>query len=135
VVFRALVQEDANRVADVINMRRMWCEAVGFDIHALDDKPCSLLEVMLILSETLSYMLYGSTKDSSEERWFNEMCQNLGILGADESTIRERAERMVARGYDENGNGGLFPLKNPKEDQRKVEVWMQLNAYIIEKFM
>jgi hypothetical protein len=63
------------------------------------------------------------------------MCQNLGILGADESTIRERAERMVARGYDENGNGGLFPLKNPKEDQRKVEVWMQLNAYIIEKFM
>ena len=29
-------------------------------------------------------------------------------------------------------DGGLFPLKFVKQDQRFVELWYQLNAYILE---
>ncbi len=41
-------------------------------------------------------------------------------------------EAFVWRTYEPNGKGGFFPLKHAKEDQTKVEIWYQMNAYIIE---
>ena len=41
---------------------------------------------------------------------------------------------MLAREYSDNGHGGLFPLKNPKKDQRKVEIWYQMTEYINENY-
>ena len=35
-------------------------------------------------------------------------------------------------GYD--GSGGLFPLKNPPGDERKVEIMYQMYAYVHENF-
>jgi hypothetical protein len=28
--------------------------------------------------------------------------------------------------------GGFFPLTHPNDDQRKVEIWYQMNAYLDE---
>jgi hypothetical protein len=33
-----------------------------------------------------------------------------------------------------NGTGGLFPLKMPKVNQRRVEIWYQMSAFIEENF-
>jgi hypothetical protein len=39
-------------------------------------------------------------------------------------------ERCVWRTYEPNGVGGFFPLENPNEDQREVELWYQMSAYV-----
>ena len=48
--------------------------------------------------------------------------------------IAEILDRVIWRTYAPNGDGGLFPLRNPTKDQRKVELWYQLNAYLLEQF-
>jgi hypothetical protein len=40
--------------------------------------------------------------------------------------------RLNRRLYTTSGYGGLFPLEEPKEDQRKVEIWYQMMAYLGE---
>jgi hypothetical protein len=46
--------------------------------------------------------------------------------------IDEKIEALIWRTYEPDGSGGFFPLKNAKEDQTKVEIWYQMNAYVIE---
>jgi hypothetical protein len=41
-------------------------------------------------------------------------------------------EDLIWRTYRPNGQGGFFPLKNPQEDQTKIEIWYQLNEYVME---
>ena len=33
-----------------------------------------------------------------------------------------------------NGTGGLFPLKRPRVNQRRVEVWYQMSEYLMENY-
>jgi hypothetical protein len=42
--------------------------------------------------------------------------------------------RILDRTYKRDGIGGLFPLKHPKKDQRRVELWYQMNAYLVENY-
>ena len=46
--------------------------------------------------------------------------------------VDETIERMMYRTYDYDGRGGLFPLRQPKKDQRKEQLWDQMNDYILE---
>jgi hypothetical protein len=39
----------------------------------------------------------------------------------------------VNREYDPDGRGGLFPLDGTHANQREVELWYQMQAYIIER--
>jgi hypothetical protein len=40
---------------------------------------------------------------------------------------------VIHRYYQPNGHGGFFPLENPQDDQRHVELWYQLNEYVMER--
>ena len=46
--------------------------------------------------------------------------------------VRDTARGVIDRDYDASGFGGIFPLRRPAEDQRKVELWYQAAAYILE---
>ncbi len=77
--------------------------------------------------------------------------ENLGLARYFDSYLRGNNEFLVEkideiidiwmyRRFDFNGFGGLFPLKwgrlrpgQRKKDQRKVEIWYQMQAYMIEK--
>jgi hypothetical protein len=67
------------------------------------------------------------------------MIGNLGLLGCvdadppDESVISDIVDRVTDRRYATNGAGGLFPLQNAEQDQRKIELWYQANAYLLER--
>ena len=39
------------------------------------------------------------------------------------------------RAYRANGQGGIFPLIRPLTDQRQVELWYQMGAYMTETQM
>ena len=74
--------------------------------------------------------------------WFWHMIQNLGLeqktdaymlAPHQQEDIQDVVDRVIWRQYDPNGHGGLFPMTNPHEDQRKVELWYQVNSYLLER--
>ena len=49
-----------------------------------------------------------------------------------EEEINLMLDEIIWRTYNYDGSGGLFPLREPVGDQRDVELWYQLCAYLIE---
>jgi hypothetical protein len=39
---------------------------------------------------------------------------------------------LIWRTYDPDGSGGFFPLLHSKKDQRQIEIWYQMHAYVRE---
>ena len=81
-------------------------------------------------------MVYNCSDSIDRSEAFLIMFKNLfsGIDENDVEKLLERVKKFLNREYDKDGTFGLFPLKNPKKDQRKVEIWYQMMAYIIENF-
>lgn len=101
------------------------------------DLECSMLEMLIGLSRRLSF-----ESDGEPREWFWCMLENIGLTTwcADKHYNREIAERIdetlervIWRTYSPNGCGGLFPLQRADRDQRQVELWYQLNAYLMER--
>lgn len=95
---------------------------------------CSMLELLIGVSERLAF-----EGDGEVEKWFWELMENLELeqyndnSGFPEEVVEEVLDDVIYRTYEEDGRGGLFPLKEPDQDQRGVEMWYQLNAYLMEK--
>jgi hypothetical protein len=72
--------------------------------------------------------------------WFWKLMDNIGLRqysDAHWSLRAERevyytAERVIKRTYGYDGDGGLYPLRHPRHDQRQTELWTQMQAYILE---
>ena len=76
--------------------------------------------------------------------WFFEMLRNLDILKWDfehlqyeyKEDIQKKVEKWLKREYKEDGSdGGMFPLKHPRSNQRNEQIWNQLMAYLMENWM
>lgn len=122
---------DENRSEDGKNLRVRFGEKI--------EGACSVLEMLIALS--LRWYTEIVSDDGSEdgfERYFWILIGNLGLKKyTDKKYDPEKVEYILMnfldRTYDFNGKGGLFPLKNCDSDQRKVEIWYQLQNYAIEK--
>ena len=64
--------------------------------------------------------------------------ENLGFesyhdgSGYSRNYVTKRMRVVMDRLYDMHGNGGLFPLRKPSKDQRKVELWYQMSEYLLQ---
>ena len=135
------IPNDDNRIEDGRDLRREFLDAFDileenweWDWMALG---CSMLEMLIALSRRLAFEAEGEPS-----RWFWHMIGNLGLDHYSDSfcdnypyqeAVRETLEVVIWRTYDSSGQGGLFPLESADEDQREVEIWYQLNAYILER--
>jgi hypothetical protein len=126
-----IVPNDDNRVADGRDVRFDWAEENG--VGAVDAN-ASFLEVLIGISRRLGFL----TAESSEG-WAWQLIVNLELdnmtdrlLNYGEEKVDEILETCIWRQYDQFGRGGFFPLNRPKQDQREVEIWYQMNAYVIE---
>lgn len=135
--FAPVLVHDQARVLDGLELRR------DFGGRTDPNKPCSVLEMMIGLAKRIDFQLEDPDilGENIISEWFWSMITNLGLdicideeYGAawDSWFVKERVDRLVNREYDPSGFGGLFPLMNPKEDQRNVEIWYQMNAYLRE---
>ncbi len=132
-----LVPNDDNRVEDGKDLRYEFFESEGITIKTRDTHwlslGCSMLEMLVALSRRISF------EAGDEPRvWFWHMLTNIEL---DHLNDRKRIsnedvegvlDRVIWRTYNYNGGGGLFPLRYPEEDQRKVELWYQISSYIFE---
>lgn len=132
-----LVSNDDNRLMDGVALRSEFLQ----DSLIEDVDPawmalgCSFLEMLVALSRRLSFEDGGETPT-----WFWQLIHNIDLDGItdaiypeyNEGDITEKLENVIFRRYMPNGEGGLFPLREPQSDQRGVELWYQMNAYLIE---
>lgn len=125
------VPNDDNRVQDAIDLR---LEFLDYASGHLNLAGATLLEILISLSRRCAF-----TAGGPEYLWAWRLLKNLGLTKIFDPVSADEAQRvedilyaLVWRTYEPNGKGGFFPLKYPKEDQTKVEIWYQLNAYVIE---
>ena len=139
--FVSKVKLDSNRVQDGKDLRREFLGEKGYvpdPIWLEEDRPfCTFFELMVVLSRKLAFDGGGEPHD-----WFWELIDNLGMTQywdrARRSRMSERQiddilNRVIFREYDPDGRGGFFPLRYPSEDQRGVQLWYQLAAYVLER--
>ena len=130
------IPNDDNRVEDGKDLRYEFIHEEG--IQDLDDSwmtlGCSMLELFVSLSRRLAFEDDGKPRD-----WFWQLIHNLELDQYNDSVhipldeIEALLDRVIWRTYDPDGSGGLFPLRWPERDQRDVELWYQLSAYILEQ--
>lgn len=141
-IFVAIVPHDENRIADGRDLRYEFLaerEDLQGDLDWMRS-PCSMLELFIILARLLAFEM-----DDAPIVWFWHLVEGLGLKQFNdreyyehpdhvEEVVSSILDRVIWRNYEPNGRGGLFPLRNPDRDQRKVELWYQLNAYLLEQF-
>lgn len=143
--FRSIVPNDINRFYDGIALREEFKnETLYDDYHSLDG-PCSVLEMLIALSERMADIIYDPDESSYlAPNCFYEIIDNLGLSGFNDENyerlggkkkVNDILDTFLERKYDRFGNGGLFPLDFPPRDQRKEEIWYQMSAYLMEKHM
>lgn len=130
-----IVPNDDNRAEDGRDLRLEFLEE--HDIQEVDPNwmclGCSMLELLIGISRRLSFEADGESR-----AWFWSLMETLDLERYNDHTpfsdaaIEEVLERIIWRTYRRNGAGGLFPLRNPREDQRKVELRYQWAAYLLD---
>lgn len=146
--FESIVPNDDNRASDGRELREEFLSEVGHleALPYLDNAPCSIFEMLIALARRMEFELCSA--ESSQDRtttYFWELIGNLGLMalsddvyamnpGGWNADLKLCVNRLVHRTYNRNGHGGLFPLKHPMEDQRKVEIWYQMQSYLEENY-
>lgn len=129
------VPNDDNRIEDGKELRYEFVDnekLMDVDIGWMH-LGCSMFELLVALSRRLCFVT-----EVEPRFWFWQMIENLGLRGFtdrmryNDNSVIEILDAVIWRTYSENGEGGLFPLRNPQKDQRRVEIWYQMNAYVLE---
>lgn len=133
-----LVPNDDNRVEDGRDLRYLFLEDEDIGVHQRDCHwmvlGCSVLEAFIALAKRFAF---ETDRDESDCFW--ELLENIGLNNLNDRVdisfddVEDTLDRVIWRTYEYNGNGGLFPLFNSEQDQRKIELWYQLSAYIFEQ--
>lgn len=132
------IPNDDNRNAEGMELRKAFLRETGsaYPSHEWMNMSSSMFELLIGISHRLSFI-----DDRPPHVWFWELIDNLELTYANddvydpgtEEDVEETLDRVIWRLYDEDGSGGLFPLQHAFENQRKVELWYQMSAYINEK--
>ena len=142
VVFTPLVPYDENRIADAAELRNQFQQYAGSlgpeEISAVMLPDASVFEVLIALAGKADFMVPLSVRT-----WFRVFIENLKLDKYSDQYCQARStwpiERTINifnnRSYTPFGKGGIFPMRNPEHDQRKVELWYQMGAYMTENAM
>ena len=139
--FTSRIYMDQNRINDGLALRRTYTADTGVEIgnEALV-KPCSVLEMMVALACRIEDdIMFDPELGDRTPMWFWVMIDNLNLDGMsndrfDAQNVDQILNVLIDRTYFMNGTGGLFPLKQPKVNQRRVEIWYQMNAFLLENY-
>lgn len=129
--FISIVELDDNRIADALELREKFAQEVRVDDLSWLYEGCSVFEVLIAFSEKAAFQI-----DIPGQEWFWQFITNLKLdhynrVSRDERRIIDNIlHRFVMREYESNGDGGLFPLRRPRRDQRRVEIWYQFCDYV-----
>lgn len=129
---------DENRDIDALYLRKEYLVETGRDISLVWDTPRSCFEVLVTFSRRIEIEITGEPGNDDLGRWFWIMLKNLDILYSDDhydhGLVQFKLDVWLTRKYQEDGKGGIFPLKNAINDQTKTDMWYQMQGYLNENF-
>lgn len=140
--FEIVIEMDTNRVEDGAFLREKWLDSEGIYeyLYEFDDQKVSVLEVLVALADRLSFQIGNNVAEThglSECFW--ELLQNLDLEKYSSDNfkplnIKEKVRIWMFRKFSKDGFGSPFPVKNVKFDQRKQQIWDQMQDYISAKY-
>lgn len=141
--FYAVMIQDDSRIADGRNLRYRFgydCKIPNKTIEECLDtsRTCSVLELLVALALRVEeQIMWDSDLGDRIGQWFWQMLVNLGLGGMnddryDRDEVDDILKRFINRQYSANGRGGLFIVEG-KGDMRDVEIWYQMNAWLISE--
>lgn len=132
------VRNDKNRAEDGKELRQEFitdCDIEDIEINWLQID-CSVLEMLIGLARRASFETGEVAGDwlwkffvNLDLHIYNDRVYDSIAMGEVDAII----QRLLDRTYETNGALGLFPLKNARNNQTQVELWYQLQAYLIER--
>ena len=138
------IERDANRANMGLELKDDWFTSLS-SIKEREDvylsgfslTVASVFDVIYSLARSIDEILYDPNGNNTL-KYLEELILNLyksydmDIFDADitDDSLQIPIFRFIDREYKYNGVGGLFPLDNPVDDQRDVELWYQMQAYI-----
>jgi hypothetical protein len=133
------MEKDGNRASDGKNLRQQFLRETNHRVAKSEEDwlhyGCSFFELLVALAWLLEFEDAGKT----QAQWFWVLIDNIGLTECTDANppdpiiIDHILNQVIDRSYATNGAGGLFPLQNADKDQRDVELWYQLNAYLLER--
>ena len=145
--FYSIWSNDQNRVEDGKMLRNIFRDETLYNNYECLERPnCSVLEMLIALAIRMESILEDPAEGDRTISWFWLFLDNLGLskytnynikygAGNPVTEINDILDDLIERRYKRSGEGGLFPLKNAKKDQRKVEIWYQLSSYLLENYI
>lgn len=140
--FTYTIPMDDNRAIDGVDLRYRFAYERNYHqvivAEYLDDKPCSVLEMMVALVNRFEEQItYDQELGDRKKQWFMGMIRSLGLIDMtnamfDEFYVDRVITRFLNRDYKPNGEGGLFTLHQYRRDLRLVEIWYQMCWYLDE---
>lgn len=140
------MDRDGNRFEDGIDMRYRFGKTINPASQRvialeLDNKPCSMLEMMVGLScRCEEQIMSNSSYGNRTAEWFWNMVESLGLMWAtdnkfDAMKCSRVIDRFLNREYEPTGRGGLFSVEVVDDDGNVVdlttqEIWYQAMWYL-----
>ena len=140
VQFDYIIGRDGNRAEYGMDLRYRFGyenkinQAAIADI--LDDRPCSVLEMMVALSLRCEENIMNDIDVGNRTGyWFWNMIKSLGLYFMtneffDEVEADNIVNSFLNRRYFPNGKGGLFTIPHIEKDLRNIEIWYQMMWYL-----
>lgn len=137
---------DENRAMDGMKYRKEYLAGFGgnvtdFQVDFMKKQPCSVLEMLIGLAIRCDCEYIGDPKNPRPDLLFWEICCNLGLnafknrgfSNEKSEQLTEKVNNWLLKNYRSNGEGSIFPVKNPAKDHRNIEIWSQMMEYLTEK--
>lgn len=140
--FTYMIPMDGNRAEDGIDLRYRFGRECSYNdamvASYLDDRPCSILEMMIALSiRCEEHIMDDPDIGNRTGQWFWSMIVSLGLgfmndARFDRDYVDDILARFLDRDYARNGEGGLFTVSHNQRDMRSIEIWYQMSCYLNE---
>ena len=138
--FNYIIGLDGNRAEDGVGLRYRFGREHGYTdaeiSNYLDDRECSVLEMMVALSQRCEEHIMDDPEIGNRTgQWFWEMIENLELDDMSDTVFDKRyvedvIDRLLNRQYGRDGSGGLFRIPNCQYDLRSEEIWYQAMWYL-----
>jgi hypothetical protein len=135
--FTWFVPNDDNRIGDGEQLRNDFFRTQynrKYEDGYLFLEWVSVLEVLIALSRRVAFTAGGDAHS-----WAWRLIKNLGLNKSSDPLSSRKIEHikvvfedLIWRNYQFSGHGGFFPLQNTLRDQTKVEIWYQMQEYVME---
>ena len=132
------IKHDVDRANDGVSLRHRYALRTKNYKYVREclNKPCSVLEMMIGLAIRCEETIMTDPQFGNRTgQWFWKMIVNLGLGSMtdarfDERYVEDVVDKFLKRKYEPDGHGGLFTIRNCRQDLRKVDIWCQMLWYL-----